>query len=459
MLGPTIVTTGPIIGRAHTPEQAVKIVDEIAAAGYDGVKIYNQVSKEEYPALIAEARRKNLLLMGHVARGPEFELTVASGQSIAHLEEFTYTYFNPQHDDKNRHIVYDESKIPAVVKITAASGVFVTPTLCTYAQIVQQATEIESFLKRPDLKYTAPWLLEAFQPATNRYKNGFGPDSYAQIRTSLAFQRKLVKALQQGGVPLLSGTDSSDVGPVAGFSIHDELQELVSDGLTPFQALQTATVNPARYFRLAAEAGTVEPGRRADLLLLDHNPLGDISATRQIAGVMVHGTWLPAADLRKMQEQVPREYQRQIRQIEQQIGSDPARAEEFLKDNDPLGNLGPAAITGLLASHDFSAFENIIHKVRETNPQSNLASEETINNLGYRLLNNKKYREALLIFRLNTQAFPRSANAFDSLGEALFNSGDEPAAVAAYQHALEIDPKYPNAEAAVKFVEEHGKKK
>ena len=80
MIGPTIFTTGPIFERARTAEEDVRLVDQQADAGYDGVKVYNPVSKAEYPALIAEAKKRNLLLMGHVARGPDFELTVQSGQ-------------------------------------------------------------------------------------------------------------------------------------------------------------------------------------------------------------------------------------------------------------------------------------------------------------------------------------------------------------------------------------------
>src|SRR5882672_81060 len=109
ILGPTIFTTGPIFGRAHTPEDAVRLVDEQADAGYDAVKVFNQVSKAEFPALIAEAKRRNLLLMGHIAREAGFDLTVKSGQSIAHLDEILYTYFNQQHDDNNDHVVLDES--------------------------------------------------------------------------------------------------------------------------------------------------------------------------------------------------------------------------------------------------------------------------------------------------------------------------------------------------------------
>ena len=246
-IGPAIFSPGPIFFQATTAEEAVRKVDEQAALGYDAVKIYNGVSKEAYPALIAEAKKKNMLLMGHVARKPDFEMTLDSGQSIAHLEEYTYTFFNPKRDNNDTHIVYDENKIPEAVRLTVKAGIYVTPTLANYATIVQQATDLQEFLKNPQLRYDAPWTLANFQPEVNRYKNGFAETAYPRLRASLALQRKLVKALQDAGVPILSGTDASDVGPVAGFGLHEELQEFVKDGFTPYQALLTATVNPARF--------------------------------------------------------------------------------------------------------------------------------------------------------------------------------------------------------------------
>jgi imidazolonepropionase-like amidohydrolase len=457
MLGPTMVTTGPTFASAHTAEEAVRMVDEQAALGYDGVKIYNQVSKAEYPALIAEAKRKGMLLMGHVAREPDFELTLASGQSIAHLEEFTYTYFNPQHDDNNSHIVYDEARIPGAVALTVQSGVSVIPTLSTYASIVEQAMNLDNFLRRSDLKYDSPWILASLQPATNRYKNGFTAASYPRIRDSLALQRKLLKALQDAGVPLMAGTDASDVGPVAGFGIHDELQEFVNDGLTPFQALQTATVNPAKYFRRSQESGTIEAGKRADLVLLEQNPLADISNTRKISGVAVRGRWLSSGELTAMLNDVPGAYQRQMAQVQHDLETNPKQAQRYLDDHDALGNLGAAAMAGIAADKGVAKLRLVVLNIRRSDSKSTLVSEEQINGLGYSLLNDKKYPDAVAVLRMNTEDFPQSANAFDSYAEALFDSGNVPSAVANYKKALEIDPKYGNAAAAKEFVAKHGK--
>ncbi len=455
LLGPTIFTAGPLFGRAHTADEAVHLVDEQADAGYDAVKIYNPVSKEEYPALIAEAKRRNLLIMGHVARAPGFELTIRSGQSIAHLEEFLYTYFNPQHDGNDDHIVFDESKIPVVAKETAEAGIYVIPTLFTYATIVQQATDLGTFLENPDLRHLPPWALEQFQPALNHYKNGFTPEQHPRLRTSLAFQRKLVKALFDEGVPLMAGTDAPDVGPMAGFGIHDELQELVNDGLTRFQALQTATVNPARYFRKLDEFGAIEAGKRADLVLLESNPLADISHTRAIVGVMVRGKWLSRKELADRVREMPAAYQAELRQVENDLESKPAEAELYLTNHDPLRTLGIAALTARFHSQGPASFHPFVVKTRQANPQSKLVSEAGINTLGYFLLAENRNSEAIAVLRMNTEDFPASANAFDSLAEALVKSGDVAQGRATYARALALDPKYPNAEFARKFLAEH----
>jgi tetratricopeptide (TPR) repeat protein len=101
--------------------------------------------------------------------------------------------------------------------------------------------------------------------------------------------------------------------------------------------------------------------------------------------------------------------------------------------------------------------KQIITKLRDADANTSLASEETINNLGYQLIGQKKFVEAVAFLRINVDDFPKSANAYDSYAEALFDSGDVTHAVENYRKALEIDPKYGNAEGAQKFVAEHGK--
>lgn len=458
VLGPTIYSTGPIFHQKRTPEEDVRLVDAQAAAGYDAIKVYNEVSKEEYPALISEARSKNLLLMGHVARGPGFEMTLQSGQSIAHLEEIMYTYFNPQHDDEFDHIVFDESKIPVVTRMVKDSGIYVTATLDNFSRIVLEATNLEAFLKNPELNYVAPWTLLQFEPPNNRYKNRFGPDKYAVLENLLAFQRKLLKSFSDAGVPLMAGTDATEVGPVAGFGLHHELQEFVNDGLTPYQALQTATINVAKYLRQSEEFGTIETGKRADMVLLSANPLANIANTKSIGGVMLRGHWLDKAQLDEMLNKVQPEYEREKRKMEKMLAADPAGFSKYVEDYDPLGRLAAYAISEMAAKEDITVVIRLLKTLRQNNPDAALVSEDNINNLGYGLMDRKLFSQAVAVLRFNADEFPKSANVWDSLADAYFHSGDVTSAVESYKKALQIDSSYSNAEEARKFIASHSER-
>jgi imidazolonepropionase-like amidohydrolase len=107
-----------------------------------------------------------------------------------------------------------------------------------------------------------------------------------------AFNKRLVRALKDAGVPMVAGTDAGSSGVVWGFSLHDELALLVEAGLTPVEALLTATRNPATWLGIDSLTGTIEPGKFADLVLLAANPLDDINNTRNISAVSVNGRWL-----------------------------------------------------------------------------------------------------------------------------------------------------------------------
>lgn len=449
LAGPAIYTTGPVFDRPRTAAEAVRLVGGQAAAGYDGVKIYNQVGRAEYPALVAEAKGKGLLLMGHVAREPGFGATLAAGQSIAHVEELTYTFFNPQGDGEDAHVVYDEARIPEAVRLTAAAGVFVTPTLSMYRDIVRQATDLERYLAGPRLALLPPWLREGLGPRANRYANRWDAEGLRRLEVSLAFQRRLVKALHDGGVPLLAGTDATVIGPVAGFSLADELDELVKSGLTPFQALRTATVHPARYLR-RTDAGTIAVGQRADLVLLSADPLADIGAVRQVEGVVVAGRYHDRAELAARVEALPATYAREVAELAERLHSDPAGAARELAELDPLGLEGAAVLAAALDRDGLAAFLALLDRLHAA--EASAAGEEALNALGYRLLGQGRGPDALAVFGWNARAFPRSANAEDSLAEAYAKTGDLPRAREHYRAALARDPAYPNAAGARDFL-------
>jgi imidazolonepropionase-like amidohydrolase len=460
--GPTIFTSGPIFFGSRTAETGVKFVDQQADAGYDIFKLILQGgTPEAYEPVAAEVKKRNLLFIGHLPRAIGAEKALASGQSVAHADEFLYTYFNPKRAEDVRHenvhhIVTDESRIPELARRVREAGVVVEPTLVTYRDGIEEATNLDAYLKKPELKYLAPWVLDNISPAKNRFKAVYTPAEYPIIRQLYLFQQKLVRALFDAGVPLLAGTDATDSGPVAGFGLHDELEELVKCGLSPYEALKAATVNPATWLRHADQFGTIAVGKRADLVLLNANPLDTIGSTRQIEAVIVRGKLIDKQNTQSMLNELPSTYGKEKAQLVSDLERDPKHAAEWLAENDPLHGMQGYVFAELMTTRGPAAFKTLLSGIHEKDPDSPFTSEAAINQLGYQLLANSNSADAIAIFELNTEMYPKSANTFDSLGEAQFKVGDTAKAVSSYRRALEVDSAYVNADFAKKFVAEHG---
>ena len=456
--GPTIFTSGPIFFGSRTAETGVKIVDQQADAGYDAFKLFNQVSPEVYPAVTAEAKKRNLLLIGHIPRAVGAESALEAGQSVAHADEFLYTYFNPKRAedierDDVQHIVTDELRLKPLAEKVRLANVAVEPTLVTYRDGIQEAVNLDEYLKKPELQYLPPWVLDTISPAKNRFKAQYKPADYPLIRDLYTFQQKLVRALHDMGVLLLAGTDATDSGPVAGFGLHDELEEMTKCGLSEYEALKTATINPATYLRNADKLGTVAVGKRADLVLLTANPLQKIGNTRRIAAVIVRGRWMPQDT--RAPNAVQAHYKQEADNFLHDLETDPKKAATFAADNDPFHGMSDYVWAKLIADRHADGFRALMDSIRKTDPESPFITEAAINRLGYVLLQGGRTREALDTFEVNTLEYPKSANTFDSLGEAQFKTGDVAKALASYRQALEIDPKYVNADFATKFIADH----
>jgi|KBSSwiStaDraftv2_1062776.scaffolds.fasta_scaffold03617_7 tetratricopeptide (TPR) repeat protein len=449
LFGPAIYTAGPTFRRPRSADEAAQEVDRQADAGYDAVKIYNEVSRAEYPALTAEAKRRNMILVGHVAREPGFAATLAAGQSIAHAEELVYTVFNDDPDPRHEVVhTLDTTKIPHAVAMTKEAGVSVIATLVAFHNIVRQATNLPAYLRNPDLAFLAPFQRELLEPAHNTYANRFAKETLPGLGVSYEFQRQLVLALHDGGVPILAGTDASWLG-VPGTSLIEEVENFQDAGFTPYAALRTATADAAALLRQEREFGTLRAGNRADLLVLRRNPLEDVHRLRDMAGVMVAGRWIPEAERRRLIEELPKAYAAGRRRLEALAASDPPALDAYLSANDPLGALSSALLRGRVRSAGGAAsVVDMLRRVRQANPDSPMVSEETINQLGYDLVGQKSGEDALAMFRLNTELYPRSGNAYDSLAETYLGLGDKARAREYYAKALEVQPDYGNAKAA-----------
>ncbi len=453
LLGPTIYSAGPTFDHPRTPEEAVAEVDRQAAAGYDAVKIYNQVSAAEYPALTAEAKKKDLVLVGHVPRDPGFAATLAAGQSIAHAEEYVYTFFNDDPDPRNEVVhPLDTMKIPKAVAMSREAGISVIPTLVAFHNIVRQATAVDAYLRDPNLAYMAPYMRAQLEPDRNTYATRWPPERLPGLAVSYEFQRQLVRALHDGGVPILAGTDASWLG-VPGFSLIEEVENLQQLGFTPYAALRTATADPAKLLRRENDFGTIAVGRRADLILTAKNPLDDVRHLRSIAGVMAGGRWIGDAERRRLLAALPASYRADLARLICEAETDVSALDVELAETDPLGVLSSAVMTGLAASRGPAQVSPVLRRMHQKNPASHLTTEETINQLGYDLLGLKQNDAAIEVFRLNTEFYPRSGNTWDSLAETYLRLGNEGLARETYAKALEVQPDYPNAKAARAIVE------
>lgn len=286
--GPEIFTTGPILDGdpplwsgsevLTTASEAAHSVERQKVQGYDFVKIYDRLSPEVYDEIIAAGEEHDMPVVGHVPEAVGLEHALQSGQSsIEHLTGYDV-----------------EGSDGTLEALTAELGVTNCPTLVVYDKYARVA-ELQT-QSIDALRYVHPMLVDSWMVA-----RPYEPHPFEAILAT-------VGELDELGAPLLAGTDASNPFVIPGLSLHEELTLLVQAGLSPYEALRSATIDAARYLGTQDRTGTIERGKTADLLLLGANPLDDIAHTRRIEGVMLEGRWHPAADLQERLEAVAASY-------------------------------------------------------------------------------------------------------------------------------------------------------
>jgi hypothetical protein len=296
--GPTLFTTGPYVNEpfVRTPDDVERAVTGQKRDGYDFVKLHGDLSLEAYRRLNAVARREGIRVIGHAPRnlglGPMFE---ERQYAVAHAEEFIYDTSN-----SSRNFAQIEPQLPTLAQTMARAGMWLMPNLTAFKLIGRQVENLEAVLERPEMRYLPESVQRAWEADTNPYTTRFPKDSAPGFAARYAFLQRITRAFHVGGVRLLVGTDAMNAGVVPGFSAHDEMADLVGAGLQPFDALQAATSNAAAFLAPASRAGVIAPGRSADLVLLDADPLEYIGNTRRITGVMLRGSWLARPDLDRL---------------------------------------------------------------------------------------------------------------------------------------------------------------
>jgi hypothetical protein len=331
-----------------------------------------------------------------------------------------------------------DAGIEQIARVTARAGAMVSPTLAIHASIAPQLTgSLAERAGEPRFSLVAADVRESWLADSNRWRGAYTPKATGFLQRDLAFMKGLVRALHEAGVPLLAGSDVEEQASpfmLPGESLHDELALLRASGLSPYEVLRAATVNGARFVAGGTGKpeeeigfGIVRAGKRADLILVDGNPLEDLAVLRRPAGVMARGRWYEREDLDRMLSRLIALNRREAR---------------FL-----------AAIE----EDGFAAAVRQLRKAGEEDPGGATTDipfyrERTLNRLGYEQLARGELAEALLIFHLNARTFPASANVHDSLAEACLAAGDRWKALDLYRLSLEMNPGNRNAAGMIRRI-------
>jgi imidazolonepropionase-like amidohydrolase len=307
ILGPRFYTTGPSFNglSVKTAARGAEMVREQKAAGYDFLKLHPGLTKETFAAISSTANEIKIPFAGHVSFGVGVWRAIDAGySSIDHLDGFVEalvpgieTMTEQQTGLFGMFVAdkADESGIPKLMRELKTKNIWVVPTQSLADRWFDADYTGDEFLKDPDSKYMSKQTVKQWIDSKNNLMANPQYDA-AKIQHFIKFRRKLILECQQNGVGLLLGCDAPQVFNVPGFSTHNELKYLVDSGLTPYQALRTGTVNVANYLNMK-DAGTIKPGNVADLILIDGNPLTDVTNTKKISGVMLRGQWLSKAEI------------------------------------------------------------------------------------------------------------------------------------------------------------------
>ncbi|MGE5801873.1 MAG: amidohydrolase family protein [Gemmatimonadota bacterium] len=306
VFGPRLYTVGSFVNEPFvtTPDEVERAVVEQKRAGYDFVKLHGDLTREAYHRLLSVAQREGIRVVGHAPRNLGLEAMFAerpAQYALAHAEEFLYDRQNRSTDSS---LPYVEARIPELARETAAARIWLMPNLTAYKMIARMVHDLPAVLARPEVLYLPRSSQVMWGPATNPYTNRIRPDRHEPMMQRYALLEKLVREFHARGVRMLIGTDAMNTGVVPGYSTHDEMADLAQAGLPRYEVLRAATANAAEFLGEDGERGTIAPGQRADLVLLDANPLVDIANTRRIAGVMLRGRWLSASDIAAMLERL-----------------------------------------------------------------------------------------------------------------------------------------------------------
>jgi hypothetical protein len=316
-LGPKLYVAAPAMSgqSVHSPEEGEKMVRQYRQEGYDLLKIHEGLSVASYDKIVATANEVGLPYGGHIPNDVGLLHALKSKQSsVEHLDGYVEALEADNSPIRNadpmtraQKLIYnlDEKKIPSLVATTREAGAWNVPTMALW-QTIFLSESPEALRSRPEIKYVPPGMVNQWvQQKNNQLQQGGDAEGAARL---IEVRNRVLKALYDGGAKIMLGSDAPQLFSVPGFSLHREMQAMVKAGMTPYQVLEAGTRNPAVYLKAEKEFGTVEVGKRADLILVDDNPLKDVGNLAKRSGVMVRGKWIAESELRKTLDDLAASY-------------------------------------------------------------------------------------------------------------------------------------------------------
>lgn len=310
LLGPRMIVSGPMLDGPKspykasiaitTPESGRRAVDMLKSRGVDFIKVQSFVPRAAYFAIADECKKVGIEFEGHVPDSIRASEAVAAGQrTFEHL----IGIFEASSPDEDRYLTgkktpglflasYDPAREARIIRLLAQHQIWQCPTL--YWERGQWLVDAVDYSKDPDLAYAAhSWVTELWPASQKSIAKSLDTDPLPIREKFVAHELDIIHKLQTADVPFLAGTDTpAGVDVIPGISLHRELQRFIAAGFTPLQALQTATLNPAKFYGKLSDYGTIQTGRIADLVLLADNPLNNIANTRKVTAVIADGRYL-----------------------------------------------------------------------------------------------------------------------------------------------------------------------
>ena len=318
--GPEMRLAGPIVDgpkpiwpgsvAVKDPVDGRRAVDSLKNILHtDFIKVYSRLPRDSYFAIADEAKKIGIPFAGHVPYVISVTEAAKAGQKS---QEHLYGFLEAASDSadyllkvqqgiikdsvmqndrayRRRFLfrTFNAARLQSILREIKQYDTWICPTLTVDHAIAN--LDDTSLLNDPRAQYIGRFIRGSWDARKDFRFKSLTPEIYLTLKKEFEFSLQIVKAMQDAGIPLLAGTDFPNPFCYPGFSLHEEMQWMVKAGLTPSQALQTATINPARYFRIEQQSGSVAVGKMASLVILDADPLSDIGNTQKISTVILRG--------------------------------------------------------------------------------------------------------------------------------------------------------------------------